>query len=105
MFSLTADLLPSSQILSVISLCKFLYSVFVPRFASCSALEMPLVADMNTDSNNEHQSTGENKAFSLSPRYLNLCCSQKHPGLCFPIANVPVSDEKAALCKIYILQL
>jgi len=55
---------------------------------------MPLIVDMNTDSNNEQHSTGKKKAFSFFLLHLNLCCSQKHQGLQFPIANVPVSAER-----------
>lgn len=87
----TTCILPSYSILSVMSLCKFFY----PRSwlaASSGGLEMPLLIDMNTDSNKEQLYRKEQGVpFFLA---LNPCCSQKHQGLQFPIANVPVSAER-----------
>lgn len=36
----------------------------------------------------------EQDLLSSPPLHLNLCCSQQHQGLWFPIANEPVSAER-----------
>lgn len=53
---------------------------------------MPLGIDVNPDRKNEqHERT---RLALFPPLHLNLCSSQQHQGLWFPVAKEPVSAER-----------